>query len=249
MGEESHREESQSTSEFIHKHIHRPRMKTIIGCIIIVIGTLWVIYPFLGAYINSLQQHKVVQNYRKEIASLEDDQTKIYLEEARKYNKQLFERSTTITDLSEEEMIEYNKILNISVTGILGYIDIPEIKASLPIYHGTEENVLQVGIGHLAGSSFPIGDKNTHAILTGHSGLPTSDLFTNLDRLEIGDTFTVTVLNNVVTYKIFDIKTVLPEEAKLEFEEGRDLCTLVTCTPIGINTHRLLVCGENITNS
>ena len=141
----------------------------------------------------------------------------------------------------------YEKTLDITGTGIMGYISIPKIKVELPIYHGTEDGVLQIACGHLEGSSLPVGGASTHAVLSAHRGLPSAKLFTNLDKLETEDTFTITILDRVLTYQVDEIAIVLPSETdKLQIEEGKDYCTLMTCTPYGINTHRLLVRGHRV---
>lgn len=214
----------------------------ILGAVIILVGIAGILYPFIGNWINSLRFRNAVNDYQEETDEIEDLESKRLLEEARAYNTRLFKRSGgTIRNLTEDEMEEYNSVLDLSVTTIMGYLDIPSIDVFLPIYHGTEEKVLQVGIGHLEGSSLPVGGENTHSVLTGHSGLPSKKLFTDLDQLEIGDTFTVTVLDAVLTYKVDDISVKLPEEVFLDIGGDRDEITLVTCTPIGANTHRLLV--------
>ena len=218
----------------------------IIGCVIVFGGVVGLLYPFVGNWINSRNQTAAVEDYQEVVKSIEDSENERLLEEAREYNRKLFARSASVTALSEDEMEEYNGILDMSLSTIMGYLDIPKLDLSLPIYHGTSEGVLQVGVGHLAGSSFPVGGENTHAVLTGHSGLPSSELFTNLDELKIGDTFSITVLDNVVTYSVFDVSVFLPEDVDLEFEEGSDYCTLITCTPIGANTHRLVVRAKRV---
>ena len=151
--------------------------------------------------------------------------------------------------LSEEESAKYESTLDITGTGIMGYIQIPAINVNLPIYHSVEESVLQIAVGHIPGSSLPIGGERTHAVLSGHRGLPSAKLFSDLDRIVEGDIFTVTVLDQTVTYLVDQIRIVLPEETDdMAIEEGKDYCTLVTCTPYGINTHRMLVRGHRIDN-
>lgn len=170
------------------------------------------------------------------------------LEEARNYNSRLSVKGVRFL-LTEEEMAEYESLLDVSGTGIMGYVQIPNINVSLPVYHGTDEAVLQIAVGHIAGTSLPIGGENTHSVLSGHRGLPSSKLFTDLDQLTEGDVFTVTVLNETVTYQVDQIRIVLPEEVSdLQIVPGEDYCTLVTCTPYGINTHRMLVRGHRIEN-
>ena len=221
------------------------RAAVIIGAVIVLAGVIGLAYPSVGSYINRLAQGRAVRDYRRQSEQLaESGESEILLDQARQYNQWVYSRGGGIKDLDEREMERYNDVLAMSVTGIMGYLEIPSIDVSLPIYHGTEEAVLQVGVGHLAGSSLPVGGENTHAVLTGHSGLPSSRLFTDLDQLQEGDTFTITVLDHTAAYVVDDIRVVTPEEAELVIEDGTDRCTLVTCVPIGVNTHRLLVRGS-----
>ena len=169
------------------------------------------------------------------------------LTDAEEYNKRLVEAERMSLVLSDEQTEEYNSLLNASGTGIMGYVDINKIHVTLPIYHGTDEAVLQVAIGHLAGTSLPVGGESTHSVISGHRGLPSSRLFTDIDRLVVGDTFTLNVLDNVLTYEVDQIRIVLPEEVnELKIVEGEDYCTLLTCTPYGVNSHRLLVRGKRV---
>ena len=164
------------------------------------------------------------------------------------YNARVAQRSNTFA-LTEEEQEEYQSLLNMDGTGIMGYIEIPNIKLSLPIYHGTEESVLQIAVGHLDWSALPVGGEGTHCVLSGHRGLPSAKLFTNLDQLREGDTFTLRALDEVLCYEVDQIRVVEPQDTDaLLPEPGQDLCTLVTCTPYGVNTHRLLVRGHRIEN-
>lgn len=211
------------------------------GILIILLGVCGLLYPSVGNWINSLQHRSAVTEYRQQVSAMDDAAVQEMLLAAREYNGRLYARSSVIGNLTEEQRAEYETMLQVSATGIMGYIDIPKIHVSLPVYHGTSEEVLQAGIGHLEGSSLPVGGENTHAVLTGHAGLPSSKLFTDLDRLDTGDTFTVTVLDQVMTYQVDDIQVVLPEDADLRIEAGTDACTLITCTPVGANTHRILV--------
>lgn len=221
----------------------------IAGVVIILAGVLGLLYPFVGDYINSRQHKAVVAQYREEVQEITEDKgTNELLEAAVAYNERLYARGGIITNLSEKEREEYNSMLAMSVTTIMGYIDIPKIDVSLPIYHSTEEKVLQVGVGHLEGSSLPVGGVNTHMVFSGHAGLPSSTLFTNLDQLAEGDRFTITVLDNTVSYEVDGMEVKLPEDVSLMIEEGKDLCTLITCTPIGANTHRLLVHAHRVEN-
>ena len=221
----------------------------IAGIIVVVGGIIGLLYPFVGNYINSRQHASVVQDYKDEVAEMDEDRTSEMLEEARAYNERLAARCGKVVNLTQDEKDEYYDILSFSKTGVMGYLEIPKLDVLLPIYHGTDEAVLQKGVGHLEGSSFPVGGETVHVALTSHSGLPSSELFTNLDELEKGDVFSVTVLGQTVMYKVFDMYVALPDEVEMEFEEGVDYCTLATCTPVGVNTHRYVVRGKRITES
>ncbi len=221
-----------------------------VGILIILGGLLGLAYPAVGSFINSLTHRRAVMDYRKKTEELPDEDVARMLREAEEYNEWICSRGESITGLNEEEMEAYDRMLTVSGTGIMGYIEIPKIDVTLPIYHGTPEEVLQVGVGHLAGSSLPVGGENTHAVLTGHSGLPSSRLFTDLDQLTRGDLFTITVLRHSATYVVDRTEVVEPKEAeRQEIEKGRDLCTLVTCTPIGVNSHRLVVRGHRVADA
>ena len=166
---------------------------------------------------------------------------------AAEYNRRLLADTGNRYRMTEAEEEEYESLFDVTGTGIMGYVEIPKIKTSLPIYHGTDEAVLQIAIGHLAGSSLPVGGEGTHCVLTGHRGLPSAKLFTNLDEMEEGDTFSLHVLDQTLTYEVDQIRIVEPQELEdLEIEAGKDYCTLVTCTPYGVNSHRLLVRGHRI---
>jgi len=170
------------------------------------------------------------------------------LEEAHDYNERLLTKGNRYT-MSDAEKKEYESILNLTGNGVMGYVQINSINVDYPIYHGMSESVLQIAIGHLEGTSLPVGGPNTHAAISGHRGLPSAKLFTDLDKLVEGDTFTVTVLNETITYEIDQIRIVLPTDlSDLNIESGKDYCTLITCTPYGINTHRMLVRGHRIDN-
>lgn len=172
------------------------------------------------------------------------------MEDAETYNSRLLEKKENRYRLTEAEEEEYNFLLDVTGTGIMGYVEIPKLKMSLPIYHGTEDTVLQIAVGHLEESSLPVGGSGTHCVLTGHRGLPSAKLFSNLDEMEEGDTFSIHVLDRTLTYQVDQIRIVEPREVEdLEIEEGKDYCTLLTCTPYGINSHRLLVRGYRIANA
>ena len=220
-------------------------MNFLLGLIFLA-GLSLLLYPTFSEYWNSYRQSRAIASYTKEIANIDTEQYDEYLKAAREYNDKIWDRSN-IYVLSEEEKAEYEGMLNMSGNGIMGYVEIPKIKCSLPIYHGTEESVLQIAIGHLDWSSLPIGGESTHSVLSGHRGLPSAKLFTDLDKMVEGDLFHIRVLNEVLTYEVDQIKVVLPEETEdLHIIEGEDYCTLFTCTPYGINTHRLLVRGHRV---
>lgn len=207
------------------------------------------LYPTFADWWNSFHQSRAVASYMDSVSALDTEQYEEILAEADAYNQKLAETGILWT-LDEEQEKEYNNQLNVNDSGIMGYIDIPKINITLPIYHGIDEAVLQVAIGHIAGSSLPVGGDNTHCIVSGHRGLPSARLFTDLDKLVDGDTFTMTVLNRTVTYQVDQIRIVEPTDlSDLLIEEGKDYCTLVTCTPYGINTHRLLVRGHRVANA
>ena len=215
--------------------------------LIFLAGLSLLLYPTLSDYWNSFHQTRAISAYAEEVANLDQDQYDELWEAAKQYNASLKGTNTYI--LSDAQKEAYEQLLNVSGLGIMGYIEIPEIGCSLPIYHGTEESVLQIAIGHLEWSSLPVGGKSTHCVLSGHRGLPSAKLFTNLDKLQTGDIFMLRVLDEVLTYEVDQILIVEPQETDaLRIVEGEDYCTLVTCTPYGINTHRLLVRGHRIEN-
>ena len=226
----------------------RKHLSTILLLFILLIGLSLLLYPSVSDYWNSLHQTRAIATYAENVAKLDNNQYDRLWEDARAYNRTLGLRSNPYY-LSEEQKAEYERLLDVSGLGVMGYIEIPEIDVSLPIYHGTEESVLQVAVGHLDWTSLPVGGESTHCVLSGHRGLPSAKLFTNLDKLREGDTFLLRILDEVLTYEVDQILIVEPQEtAALQIEEGKDYCTLVTCTPYGINTHRLLVRGHRIDN-
>lgn len=224
----------------------KKQLPNIIFGLIFTVGLCIFLYPSVSNYINSLHQTKAIKSYEEALSNLtEEDYTKLW-QAAYEYNEKLAQKPMHFT-LSDEELKEYNSILDATGTGIIGYIEIENIGVSLPIYHGTEESVLQVGIGHLHGTSFPTGTESTHASLSGHRGLPSSKLFSDLDQMIEGDTFLIHVLDKTFAYKVDQINIVLPEETEgLAIEDGKDYVTLVTCTPYGVNSHRLLVRGHRV---
>ena len=226
----------------------RKHLSTVILVFLLLIGLSLLLYPSVSDYWNSFHQTRAIATYAENVAKLDNNQYDQLWEEARAYNEALCFRSNPYY-LSEEQKAQYESLLDVSGLGVMGYIEIPEIDVSLPIYHGTEESVLQVAVGHLDWTSLPVGGESTHCVLSGHRGLPSAKLFTNLDKLQTGDIFMLRVLDNVLTYEVDQILIVEPQETgALRIEEGKDYCTLVTCTPYGINTHRLLVRGHRIDN-
>lgn len=221
---------------------------TLILILIFLVGLSMLLYPSVSDYWNSLHQSRAITEYAEQVANLDDDRYDELWQEAQDYNKTLLTKADRY-ELSDEEQAEYESLLNVSGNGIIGYIEIPDIKCSLPIYHGVDEAVLQIAVGHIEGTSLPVGGKSTHCVLSGHRGLPSARLFTDLDKLAEGDQFLLRVLDETLTYEVDQIRIVEPHEMDaLEIEEGKDYCTLVTCTPYGINSHRLLVRGHRVEN-
>lgn len=218
--------------------------------LIFLVGLSVLLYPTISDYINALHASRAIASYDDSVSQLaEEDYTK-EMQEAVAYNEYLAEFSNLSAAAGAENEREdsmYSSLLNITGNGIMASIKIPSVKINLPIYHGTDEAVLQVASGHYIGSSLPIGGESTHAILTGHRGLPSAKLFTDLDRLEVGDVFYIKVLGEILEYQIDQIEIVLPEEVEgLSIVPGEDYVTLVTCTPYGINSHRMLIRGTRI---
>ena len=221
---------------------------TIVLVLILLVGLSLLLYPSVSDYWNSFHSSRAISAYAEDVANLDEAQYEEMWSAARAYNRALAERSTNFA-LSDAQKEEYEKLLDISGVGIMGYLEIPELNMSLPIYHGTEESVLQIAAGHLEWSSLPVGGESSHWVISGHRGLPSAKLFTDLDKLQEGDVFVLRVLDEVLTYEVDQIRVVEPSQVSdLEIVEGSDLCTLVTCTPYGINTHRLLVRGHRIEN-
>lgn len=221
---------------------------TIILLLVFVIGLSLLLYPTFSDWWNSMHQSRAVASYVEEVAHIDSDKYKQLWKEAWDYNDSLMGRVNNYV-LDEEQKEEYNHLLDIGGTGIMGYIEIPIIGVTLPIYHGADEAVLQVAIGHLEWTSLPVGGESSHCVVSGHRGLPSARLFTDLDKLVVGDTFMFRVLDEILTYEVDQILIVSPHETDaLMIEQGKDLCTLVTCTPYGINSHRLLVRGHRVEN-
>lgn len=211
-------------------------------------GLALVLYPSVSDYWNSFHQTRAIAVYSEDVATMDDDKYDELFEAAYTYNQSLITKKDRYA-MTDEERAEYESLLNVSGNGIIGYIEIPIIGCSLPIYHGTDEVVLQIAIGHIEGTSLPVGGEGCHSVLSGHRGLPSAKLFTDLDRHTFGDTFIIQVLNQTYTYEVDQILIVLPYEMdSLAIDPAKDYCTLVTCTPYGINSHRLLVRGHRIEN-
>ena len=221
---------------------------TIILVLVFVIGLSLLLYPSFSDWWNSMHQSQAVASYVEQVAAIDDNQYEEIWNDAWDYNAELSKRRNNYV-LTDAQKDEYNRLLNIGGLGIMGYIEIPVIGVTLPIYHGTDETVLQVAIGHLEWTSLPVGGESSHCVVSGHRGLPSAKLFTDLDKLVVGDIFMFRVLDEILTYEVDQIMIVEPHEVdSLKIEEGKDLCTLITCTPYGINSHRMLVRGHRIDN-
>ena len=222
---------------------------TVFLVLLLLAGVSLLLYPSLSDYWNSMHQTRAIASYAETVSQLDTAQYDEMWKAARDYNRSLAQRETAFA-LTDEQKAAYESLLDVSGLGVMGYIEIPEIDCSLPIYHGTEESVLQVAVGHLEWSNLPVGGEGTHCVLSGHRGLPSAKLFTNLDKLAVGDTFLLRVLDEVLAYEVDQILIVEPEQVDaLGIVPGEDYCTLVTCTPYGINTHRLLVRGHRVENT
>lgn len=217
------------------------------GIILIGIGLL--VYPTFADWWNSFHQANAIRSYASTVANMDREEYDRIIEAAEAYNLKVAETGC-VWKLNEEQLKAYNKELAIDDSGIMGYIDIPKISITLPIYHGIDDEVLQVAIGHIAGSSLPVGGESSHCVLSGHRGLPSARLFTNLDQVVEGDTWTLTILDRTYTYECDQIRVIEPTDfSQLGITKGEDYCTLVTCTPYGVNTHRLLVRGHRVANA
>ena len=215
--------------------------------LVFLVGLSVLLYPTISAYVNSRSQSRVVAMYYEDVSGLNKEDLRPLFEAAREYNASLLRKQDRFT-FTEEETAEYNRLLNTGCD-IMGVLFIDKINVRLPIYHGTSEGVLQVGIGHLQGSSLPVGGLGTHTIVSGHRGLPSSTLLTYLDKMEKGDVFVLYILGEELTYQVDQITVVEPSEVSaMDIDPEMDYCTLVTCTPYGINSHRLLVRGHRIEN-
>ena len=218
---------------------------TIILILVFFVGLSVMLYPTLSDYVNQRNQSRAVASYAQSVDSMTDADYSAYFDAADAFNAQVAANEYAL--YRPDQLTGYYDTLDITGTGIMGYITISKIGVELPIYHGTSDSVLQIAAGHLEGTNLPVGGASTHVVISAHRGLPSAKLFTNLDQLEVGDTFTITVLDRVLTYEVDKISIVLPTETdELLVTEGKDYVTLMTCTPYGINTHRLLVRGHRV---
>ena len=226
----------------------RRRLGNILLTLAFVVGIALLAYPSFSDWWNTFHQTRAIAGYTAKVANMDREDFDRMWAEAEAFNEYL-SKKTNRFNLTQEELATYNSILDVTGTGIMGYIDIPSIKISLPIYHGTDESILQIAIGHIAGTSFPIGGEGTHAAVSGHRGLPSARLFTDIDKLQAGDKFLLQMLDRTLTYEVDQIRIVLPQELQdLEIDPYQDYVTLITCTPYGVNTHRLLVRGHRVDN-
>lgn len=212
-------------------------------------GVFLLLYPSVANYWNSFHQTRAISEYSEVVSTMDRDDQKKIIESAREYNARLAETGM-LWNMSESQRAAYNSELSVDGSNVMAVVSIPKFHIRCPIYHGTDESVLQIAVGHLEWSSLPVGGEDTHTIVSGHRGLPSARLFTDIDKIKEGDTWTISVLNETLTYECDQIRIVLPDDlSALNIEEGKDLCTLVTCTPYGINTHRLLVRGHRVPNA
>ena len=223
----------------------RSKKSTIILLVSFFIGLSVLLYPSISSYWNSKTQSEAIVDYESMLSQYKPEDYTAIFAEADAYNKQLAQLNEPLVE--HNRLPDYNSILNVGGTGMIGYITVPKISQELPVYHGTSDGVLSVAVGHLQGTSLPVGGESTHCVVSAHRGLPTAVLFTHLDRMEIGDIFYFTILDRTITYEVDQIRIVEPDDASLiQIKDGKDYCTLLTCTPYGINTQRLLVRGHQV---
>ena len=227
----------------------RKNLITIVLYSAVLAGTLLIAYPSFSDWWNGFHQSRAIAAYSQAVANMKTEEYEKILSDAEAYNSAA-KGEGMLYAMTEEEKASYESELAIDDSGMMGYIDIPKIEISLPVYHGVDEAVLQTAIGHIPGTSLPVGGEGTHSVLSGHRGLPSAKLFTDIDKLVEGDTWTLSILNRTLTYEVDQIRIVEPTDlSNLTLEEGMDYCTLVTCTPYGVNTHRLLVRGHRVANA
>lgn len=223
----------------------KKHIPTVLLLCLLLIGLSLLLYPSVSNYWNTLHQSRAIVDYEAALSEMAEADHSALISQAEDYNRQIC--TTDYPLMNYAEVPYYEDVLNVSGTGIMGYITIPKIDVKLPIYHGTSETVLQASVGHLEGTTLPIGGEGNHCVLSAHRGLPSAELFTNLDKMEIGDTFALTVLDRCLTYQVDQILIVEPADVEALYPvEGKDYCTLITCTPYGVNSHRMLVRGSRI---
>lgn len=224
------------------------RTTTFLLILVFCVGLSLLLYPTVSDWWNSFHATQAIASYQDNVEQMDDNTYQQIWEDAEAYNEKIAQHGIHWV-LSDTEIREYEAQLDVGGTGIMGYIEIPRIDCELPIYHGTDAEILQIAVGHIEGSSLPVGGESTHCLLSGHRGLPSAKLFTELDQMEEGDIFILHTLDETLTYEVDQIRIVLPDELNdLEIVQGQDLCTLITCTPYGVNTHRLLVRGHRVEN-
>lgn len=224
------------------------KLSTVLLIATFVAGLSLLLYPTVSNYWNTLHASRAVATYVDAVQNMGEDKRREMLQKAIDYNKSLTSDNQRLT-ISSARRQEYESILDVDGNGMIGYIEIPNVNITLPVYHGTNDDVLQIAVGHLDWTSLPVGGTSTHCVLSGHRGLPSAKLFTNLDQVKEGDTFVIRVLDEVSTYEVDQIRIVEPAAVDdLMIENGKDYCTLVTCTPYGVNSHRLLVRGHRVEN-
>lgn len=225
----------------------KKHFSTILLVLILLVGLSLLLYPTFADWWNSFHQTQAIASYDEIMANMSDEDYSHLFEEALAYNRKLAAMDYPL--MYHDEIPGYYDMLNVTANGVMGYISIEKINVQLPIYHGTSESVLQVAVGHVEGSSLPTGGEGTHCVLSAHRGLPSARLFTDLDKMEVGDTFVLTVIDRTMTYQVDQILIVQPHEVSALYAvDGEDHCTLVTCTPYGVNSHRMLVRGTRIEN-
>ena len=228
----------------------KKHIPTIFFAVVLIAGLSLLLYPTVSDWWNSLHQSRAVAEYAQHVGEIDNEEYQKYFDSAYAYNKNLAEKATDRFEMTDEERDAYNNVLDVTGTGMMGYLEIPVLQTTLPVYHGTGDDVLSVGVGHLEGSSLPVGGESTHCVLSGHRGLPSAKLLTDLDKIVVGDVFMIHILDETLTYEVDQIRIVEPQDVgELAIVDGMDYCTLITCTPYGINTHRLLVRGHRIANA
>lgn len=218
--------------------------------LVLILGICLCAYPLVASLVEQRNQSRAVSTYKNEVKDYDEETLRRMIKHAEEYNDKLYQSKSSIVYTLQDDVLSsgnYNKLLNISESGVMGTIEIPKININLPIYHGTGEDVLSVGVGHLEGSSLPVGGENTHCVLTGHRGLPNSKLFTRLDELKKDDLFYVRTGGQIMAYIVSKIQVIRPEDVgELSVQPEKDMVSLITCTPYGVNSHRLVVTGERI---